>query len=479
MSTGDTTRLETPEGVARLFERQRARRWEIARTTAAERRAMLERLRDVILRRREELTAAVKADFGKHPSETELTEIVPTLEEIRVAVRELPRWMAPRRAPTPLTLLGTRSEIRHEPKGQVLVLSPWNYPFNLAINPVIAAVAAGNCVVLRPSEKAPRTAAVVRRIVADAFGEDHVAVVLGGREVADALLALRFDHVFFTGSPAVGRRVMAAAAKHLVPVTLELGGKSPAIVDETARVDAAAERIAWGKLINGGQTCVAPDYALVHEAVAERFVEALKAAIARLYGATEEARARNPDLARLVDAASCERLDRAIRATVASGARLVLGGAVDVAERRLAPTVLTGVTPEMAIMQEEIFGPVLPVLTFRSLDEALERVRGAEKPLALYLFSERRRNVEQVLRGTSAGGSCVNNTVLHLANPHLPFGGVGQSGMGNYHGRHGFETFSHARGVLTQGRSPLVRWLYPPYTRRVERLLAVLRRLAG
>jgi aldehyde dehydrogenase (NAD+) len=343
----------------------------------------------------------------------------------------------------------------------------------------VAALAAGNTVMLRPSEKTPRTARFIRDLLGRVFPENEVAVLVGDRAVADALLELPFDHILFTGSPRVGRKVMAAAARNLTPVTLELGGKSPAIVDETADIGTAAERLGWAKFINAGQTCIAPDYVLVQETVAPRFEAALRAVVERFYGADEETRLRSPDLASLVDSASAERLDRAVRETVARGARVVMGGRVDAAARRMSPTVLAGVPVDSAIMAEEIFGPVLPLLTYRDLGEAIRLVQGRQKPLALYVFSGSERRVEEVLRSTSAGGSCVNNAVLHFANPYLPFGGVGESGMGNYHGRWGFEAMSHARAVLRQTFWASTRLLFPPYTARVARLLSVLRRVVG
>jgi aldehyde dehydrogenase (NAD+) len=462
-----------------LFDLQAAHRWTMARTTAAQRIERLERLRGAIRERRAELCEAIRADFGKHPVESELTEMLPVLEEIALTTRHLHRWMRPRRVGTPMTLWGSRSELRYEPLGQVLVLAPWNYPFQLVANPLVAAVAAGNCVIVRPSEKTPSTSAFVRDLVASVFPENEVAVVLGGRDLADALLALPFDHIFFTGSTAVGRTVMAAAARHLASVTLELGGKSPVVVDESADLDSAAERIAWGKFINAGQTCVAPDYALVQESVATRFVDALARAIARLYGEDESARAANTDLARMVDERSSARLGQAIDQAVASGARVVVGGHVDVPSRRVTPTVVTNVRVDSLLMSEEIFGPVLPVLTWRSLDEALTLIRERPKPLALYIFSRDRSAIETVLSSTTAGGTCVNNVVVHLANPHLPFGGVGASGAGQYHGRFGFEQMSHPRAVLTQTMPSSLKLFFPPYTNRSSQLLGWLRKIAG
>jgi aldehyde dehydrogenase (NAD+) len=478
-TTGGTETHGGARQLRELFDLQAAHRWTMAKTTAAERIERLGRLRDAIRERREEICAAMAADFGKPAIESELTEIQLVLDELGVAIRELPRWMRPLRVRTPLTLFGSRSEVRYEPLGLILVLAPWNYPFLLAIDPIIAAVAAGNCVIARPSHKTPHSARCVQSLVGSVFPEHEVTVVLGDQSVAVELLGLPFDHVFFTGSTAVGRKVMAAASEHLSSVTLELGGQSPVIVDESADIETAAERIAWGKFINAGQTCVAPDYALVHEAVADRFAAALVAVISRFYGGDEATRAASADLACMVSPTACRRLERALAGAVAEGARLVVGGRIDAEARRVTPTIITNVRPDSPILAEEIFGPILPIVTVANLDEAVAILRRRAKPLALYIFSTRRANIDFVLDSTTAGGTSVNHVVMHLANPHLPFGGVGDSGMGNYHGRFGFETMSHARAVYTQTLPSAVRWLFPPYTERSKQMLGLMRRIPG
>ncbi len=471
---------ESPlDRVHRIFEAQCKNRWNMSRTTAASRVERLKRLRDAIRARKDELCAAIQSDFGKHPVEAEVTEILPIIEELSVAIRKLPKWMKPRRAGTPLTLFGSRSRIQYEAKGLVLILSPWNYPFFLALGPLVCAIAAGNCVMLRPSEKTPKTARFIHDLIASVFPENEAAVLLGDRSVADALLELPFDHMFFTGSPAVGRKVMACAARHLASVTLELGGKSPAFVDETADLNAAAERITWGKFINAGQTCVAPDYVLVHESVAEKFTAGVVKTLERFYGTTDKERFENADFARMVDTGSCKRLERAIRESIAQGARLVTGGQVDPDARRVVPTVLAGVRNDSPIMAEEIFGPVLPVLTFKTLEDAAALVRARTKPLALYVFSSSKRNIGLLLDGTTAGGTCINNTIVHVANPYLPFGGIGESGMGSYHGRFGFEALSHSRAVLTQTLPSSTALLFPPYKERARKVLSLLRLISG
>lgn len=462
-----------------LFELQRAARHEVAASTDRQRKEKLQRLFDAIRAERAAIAEAVRLDFGKHPDETELTEIGVVLEEISHALAHLSLWMRPQRVPTPLTLAGGTSSIRYEPKGQVLILSPWNYPFQLALVPLVAAVAAGNTVILRPSDKVPHTARLLQGLVERVFPRSEVAVVLGGHELADELLELPFDHVFFTGSPAVGRKVMAAAAKHLASVTLELGGKSPVVVDASADVVSTAERLAWAKFVNAGQTCVAPDYVLVHERVADHLAHELKVAIERFYGASAEARLRSPSLASVIDARSLARLQTAVDATLAEGARLVTGGLSDPEARRLAPTVLADVANDATIMQDEIFGPVLPLVTFRTLDEAIAIIRARPKPLALYLFARDEAVIEKLLASTSAGGTSINIAMIHPANPHLPFGGTGQSGQGKYHGWFGFEALSTARAVYRQHLPASTKVFYPPYGTRTRRALKMLRMVTG
>ncbi|MDY7225930.1 aldehyde dehydrogenase family protein [Hyalangium rubrum] len=468
---------ETQRPLQEAFERLQARRWQQAQTDARERLARLERLKALLLDRREAMAEALYADFRKPRAEAESTELLPVLMELAHTLKHLKSWMKPRKVGTPLLLAGTSSEVRYEPKGVVLVLAPWNYPLALALNPLITAVAAGNCVMLKPSEKTPHTAAFIASLVQDTFDSSEVAVVQGGPEVGDALLRLPFDHIFFTGGPRIGRKVMEAAARHLSSVTLELGGKSPAVVDATADVKAAAERIIWGKFLNAGQTCIAPDYVYVHASKEEAFLSEVKEALERFYGKTEEARRASPDLCRLVDAAAFTRVRGLLDRTVTAGARVVAGGVVDEESRYIAPTVLADVTEEAAVMEEEIFGPVLPVLRYEKPEKVVETIRGGGKPLALYLFSQDEDAVERLLRQTSAGGTMVNNVVIHITNPNLPFGGTGQSGMGAYHGEAGFRELSHARSVMRQGRASLAHFFFPPYTGKAQQLARLASRL--
>ncbi|MBB5232624.1 aldehyde dehydrogenase family protein [Deinococcus budaensis] len=458
-----------PPDLRALFEAQQAHRLRMAQTGAAERQAVLRRLRAGLQRHRARLAGALALDLGKSRAEAEITELHPVVAELNHALTHLPRWMRPRTVPTPATLLGSRSRVVPEARGVTLILSPWNYPVNLALVPLIASLAAGNTVILKPSEKAPATARALQELLEEVFEPRLVAVVEGGADVAAALTALPFDHIFFTGSGEVGRRVMAAAAPNLTPVTLELGGKSPAIVEASADLTLAAERVGWGKFLNAGQTCVAPDYVLVPHEQHDPFVERLVGVVARRFS--------DPGaFGRMVDARSVERLERLTRQSVAAGARVVLGGDFDPARRFVSPTLVTGVTPDMPLMREELFGPVLPVLRYGELEDALALVRRLDTPLALYVFTRDPAQAERVRAGTRSGGLMVNGTVVHLSNPHLPFGGSGPSGMGNYHGESGFRTFSHERAVMQEAALSPTRLGYPPYGRPGPRLSAWLLR---
>jgi aldehyde dehydrogenase (NAD+) len=463
-----------PDGI---FAEQRRRYRAEPAPPAAYRKAQLERLERSILKRRAALESALFADFRKPAEETAYSELILTLVEIRHAKAKLAEWMRPQPVETALSMFGSKSEVRYEPKGVVLVMSPWNYPFFLTIAPLVAALAAGNRVVVRPSERAAATRALVAEILAEAFEPHEVAFVGGEVETATALLALPFDHFFFTGGTAVGRIVMKAAAEHLASVTLELGGKSPCVVDFDADLDWAAKRIAFGKFYNGGQTCVAPDYALVHASVERPFIEKLKTATAKMYGETEAARKTTRDFARMIDDRQFARLARLVDDSVRGGATVEIGGETDAAERYIAPTVLSNVGFDAPIMSEEIFGPVLPVISFRSLDEALAEINARPKPLALYVFSKRPNTADRVIDATSAGGTLVNDTVLHFANPNLPVGGVGESGLGNYHGFFGFKAFSHERAVMRQSKATLAPLLAAPYSKKTRAMLGMLEKL--
>jgi aldehyde dehydrogenase (NAD+) len=462
-----------PADVQRIFNLQQANRWHVARTSPAERGQKLRRLRAAIEANRAAIADAIYADFGKHREETELSEIQLTLMELGHTIRHLPTWMRRVRVRTPLFLTGTRSEIRYSPKGVVLILAAVNYPFALIVAPLVSAIAAGNCAIVRPSDRVPHTNRVLARLLAEVFDEREVALVEGDATVVDQLLALPFDHTFFTGSTRVGKKIMAATAGTLTSLTLELGGKSPVIVDESADIPRAAERVVWGKFMTAGQACVAPDYVFVHESRAEEFLVAARRAVGAFYGDTQDERVKNPDLTRMIDAPSVQRLAGLLDEAKRRGATVETGGHVDAASRYIAPTILSRVEQDSPIMADEIFGPILPVLTYRSAEEVYRFVRSRGKPLALYIFSRDKQSIEDILANTSSGGTVVNNVMLHLCNPNLPFGGAGESGFGNYHGLFGFKTFSHERAVLVQGPLTVQHLLYPPFGSMTHRLLTV------
>ncbi len=410
---------------------------------------------------------ALKADFAKPAAETLTAEVDYVKKEARRAAKRLKRWMKPRRVATPLAAFPSRSMIRPEPYGVALIIGAWNYPVQECLAPLVGAIAAGNCAVIKPSELAPSASNAILEIVRAHLDGSAVAVIEGGVEETTALLDQRFDKIFYTGGAKVGRIVMAAAAKHLTPVTLELGGKSPAIVEPDADLAVSARRIAWGRFMNAGQICVAPDYALVHDSVHDAFIEALREALHAFYG--EEPK-RSPDFARLVNERHFDRVAKLIEPHKAA-----IGGETDRSERYIAPTVLTGVTEESPAMQEEVFGPVLPVLTYSDRAEALEFVRGRDAPLALYVFTEDDAFAEEVIARTRSGTVMVNDAVIFQANAALPFGGIGESGMGAFHGEHSFRCFSHDKAVMKRGFALDSALRYPPYD---AKKLDTLRKLA-
>lgn len=462
----------------KAFEDQRetALRWR--RSTASERIERIRRLRDAVLASAAAIRAAAAKDFRKPEAEVDLTEIFTVVSEANMAMRRLKRWMKPTRAGFTPLMAGTQGRIEYQPRGRCLIVSPWNYPVNLSFCPLVLALAAGNTAIVKPSEMTPNLSAVMQDIVDRTFPKEEVALFQGDADVAKELLALPFDHIFFTGAPALGKVVMAAAAKNLTSVTLELGGKSPTIVDASADLKAAAENVCWSKFMNNGQTCIAPDHLFVHEAIAEEFLRLVGERLATVFGADDEARFRSPDLARIVNARHTARVQRLLDDARSRGASVRIGGDVRAEYCYVAPTVLDNVPANAAVMQEEIFGPLLPIIRFRDLGEVIDRINTGEKPLALYVWSRDRARAREVLDSTSSGGACINNTVVHALHPLLPFGGVNNSGLGSTHGEFGFRSFSHARAVADT-RVGLVRLFYPPYTARVRGLIsATLRWLA-
>lgn len=429
-------------------------------------------LRDFLIERAPELERALRDDLAKNPSESQLTEIGVVLAEVSHTMSSLRSWLRPRRVAVPLALAPASASVLLEPLGVVLIIAPWNYPVQLLLAPLVGALAAGNAVVLKPSELAPSTSAVMARFLPRYLDERAVLVVEGAVDETTELLSQKFDHIFYTGNSRVARIVAAAAAKNLTPVTLELGGKSPVYVDGTVDVDAAAKRIAWGKFLNAGQTCVAPDYVLATPDVAARLVEALRRAVDTLYGRDPRDSA---DYGRIVNDAQFERLSGLLGSHDAA-----VGGSVDPADRYVAPTVFHDVERSDEVMGQEIFGPILPIVTVSGLDDALAYIRAGDKPLALYVFSDDKTTRRRFLTETSSGGVGFDVAVAHLSVPGLPFGGVGESGMGSYHGRRSVETFSHEKSVLSKPLAPdTLGLVYPPYTsKRSSFIRGALRRLS-
>ncbi len=427
------------------------------------RRDALLRLQQAIREREADIQAALYADLGKCAQESYMCETGMVLSELRHMLAHLARYARRQYVPTPMAQFPAVSFAQKRPFGVVLIMSPWNYPFLLTMQPLIGAIAAGNCAVVKPSAYAPSTSGLIRDILAACFPQEHVAVVEGGRAENQALLDQRFDKIFFTGGAVVGREVLRRAAAHLTPVTLELGGKSPVVVDETADIPLTARRIAFGKLLNAGQTCVAPDYVLAHRAVKNALVDALRDEFARMVG---DDPLQNPIYPHLVSRKHYDRVMGLI-----DPARLVCGGQGDPQTLRVEPTILEGVLPTDAVMQEEIFGPVLPILEVEGVDEAIAFIRERETPLACYLFTEDRAVKRRFLRETPFGGGCVNDTIIHLATDHLPFGGMGASGMGRYHGRYSFDCFSHTAGVVDKATWLDLPMRYAPYREKMMRLV--------
>ncbi len=457
--------------ITRVFNLQKAHALVLRKSTAAERIAKLKKLRDAVLDRQENIYKACYADSKKPETEVDLTEIFPIVSEANHAIKQLKQWMKPVRVMPTRATFGTRSYIKYEPMGVNLIIAPWNYPVNLTLSPLISAIAAGNTAILKPSEMTPNTTAFMAQLVKDLFDEKEVALFEGDADVSTKLLALPFDHIFFTGSPAVGKIVMAAAAKHLTKVTLELGGKSPVIIDKTANIKNAAKSMAFTKFTNNGQTCIAPDYVYVHEDVKDEYVNELRDAIKSAYGDTDEAQLATPDYARIVNERHHGRVTGILDDAIAHGAKVETGGSAKAeGENFVAPTVLTNVDKSSRIMQEEIFGPLLPIIGYSDINEVIDHVNANEKPLALYVYTRDQKLAQHVLHNTSSGDACINTGLVQYLQSNLPFGGVNNSGIGKAHGLYGFRTFSHERSVVRDiFASTLL--LAPPYTNFVKWLV--------
>lgn len=459
--------------IQRIFKIQRDNASAIALSTAKERVEKLKKIQVYVLAQVAEIQQAMYDDFRKPSAEVMLGEVYSITTEIKFACKNLKRWMQPQRLDTPLGLIGTSSYIKHEPKGNVLIISPWNYPLGLAIKPLISAIAAGNVSILKPSEMTPNTSRFIKKMIGDLFPENEIAVIEGDAIIATELLTLPFNHIFFTGSPAVGKVIMRAAAKHLASVTLELGGKSPNIIDETADIKKVAEKTAWSKCLNNGQTCIAADYVMIHESKKEAFVNAYRDAIQQMYNTTGQGIENSDSYSRIINHRHFGRIKNYLDDAVAKGAKIEVGGRTIADQNFIEPTLLTNVNDEMKVMQDEIFGPVLPVLTYRTKEEVINYVNSKEKPLALYIHSKNNQNIDYFLNHTSAGDTVVNDLMLQFSNPELPFGGVNNSGIGKSNGFFGFQEMSNLRGV-TKRQFGTMNFIYPPYTDNVKKLIDLL-----
>ncbi|MBI1768692.1 MAG: aldehyde dehydrogenase family protein [Bacteroidetes bacterium] len=457
------------------FEKHKKRSLLLRNEPLNERKRRISGFEGFLMKNRDRIAEALGKDFKKPKTESDVSELYPVLTEIRHALAHLEEWSAPQKIDAPLTYLGTRSEVRYEPKGVCLIIAPWNFPINLCFGPLISCLAAGNTAIIKPSEMTPHTSRLISDLVKEFFEEDLVTVVEGGQNVSEQLLELPFDHIFFTGSPAVGKLVMKAAAENLTSVTLELGGKSPAIIDASANISDTAKRIAFGKFLNNGQTCIAPDYVLVEESVQQKFVEALKIEIQKMFGQNGVLTEASPHYARIVNRKHFDRLNKILRDAIDKGAKVESSGPMNSETNFIHPVVLSNVAPNSLAMQDEIFGPILPVIPFKSVEQVTYLVNGKPKPLALYIFSSRKSFQEKILLETSAGSVGINECVLQFTHPNLPFGGVNSSGIGKSHGRYGFLAFSNEKPVLKQKRGFAISYLlHPPYTNFRQKLVSLM-----
>ncbi|WP_426431619.1 aldehyde dehydrogenase family protein [Winogradskyella sp. HB-48] len=451
-----------------LLLKQKAQQLKIGNMPYNYRIRQLEKLKTAIeVTYRDRITEALHKDLNKPKVEAELTEIYPIISEIKFAKSNLRQWMRMQRVDTPMSMLGSSSYYIYEPKGVCLIISPWNFPFNLTFGPLVSAIAAGNSVIIKPSEMTPNSSALMAEIVTTIFREEEVTLVEGEVETSTQLLQLPFNHIFFTGSPNVGKIVMSAAAKHLASVTLELGGKSPTIIDSTANIDKAAKRIVWGKFMNAGQICVSPDYVLIDENIKEKFIEACKKWIQNYFTDQPET---SDSYARIVSGKHVERLKSYLDNAQSLKAKVEIGGRVEANSKYIAPTIVSDVNEEARLLNEEIFGPILPIVTYNTLDKAITYINSKERPLALYIYSSSKKSIKQIIKKTRAGGTCINTNVIHYANHNLPFGGVNNSGIGKSHGFYGFKAFSNQRAVVKQHTFGINELLFPPYTKFKEKL---------
>ena len=460
--------------IPEVFELQKAHSLTLRNTNSSQRKSKLLKLKSVIESCEKAIYEALYKDLGKPHFEAAITEMFFVYAEIDFAVKNLRKWMKPKRTSAGLTALFSRNRIYYEPKGVSLIIAPWNYPFQLLMSPLISAISAGNCAILKPSEVSSFTSAVVSKMISENFDPGEIACFVGDAEISKELLGLPFDHIFFTGGTNIGKVVMAAAAKNLTAVTLELGGKSPVIIDEHTDLKKTAEKIMWGKFMNAGQTCIAPDYVLIRPDQQDEFLRHSIQALKKHY--YQYGKLDKTSYGKIINGKNFDRLTSLIDEAREKGAVVSFGGEINEAERIIEPVIVSNVSADCGLMQEEIFGPVLPLINYRDLDDAISFINQRPKPLALYVFSDKKSVVERVIRQTSAGGTTVNDVMIHIANPRLPFGGVGESGLGSAHGFFGFKAFSHERAVMFQSGVDLNKLAYPPYSEK-KGLLKLLKKL--
>lgn len=469
VSADDNASLQKMD-IQRVFALQQETALQWRHSTAAERIARIKKLKEAVLEHRQDIYDALMSDLRKPEAEADLAEIMVVVSDANAAIKHLKKWMKDVKVPGTKALRGTFSHIKYEPKGVCLIIAPWNFPVNLLLGPLISALAAGNTAMLKPSELTPATSQVMQDILGRIFSEDEVAVFQGAVETSSALLELKFDHCFFTGSPQVGKIVMAACAKNLTSVTLELGGKSPTVLDASVNMKDAAGSIAMGKCSNAGQICIAPDYLLVESSAQESFIAEFDAVLKKRLGQTVEAQQATPDFTRIINKAHTQRIKGLIDDAVERGAKIAIGGHVDVEDQFVQPTVLIDVPEGARILEEEIFGPVMPIIKWDNPQQALNHINAGEKPLALYVYSKDEQQINRMLQGTSSGDVGINTCLAQFLNHNLPFGGANNSGIGKAHGPHGFKAFSHERGVI-RDRFALTQMFAAPYTPFTAKLL--------
>lgn len=464
------------EQIDHIFTLQKNYKFKAKKTSAKYRIEKLEKAKEVIIKLQPKIEQAMVKDFGKAPLESDLTEILPLLTMIDLYKKKLKAWMKPKKVSSSLLFLGTKNYVSYEAKGNCLVISPWNYPFQLSLYPVLTAFSAGNTVILKPSEYTPETNKVVEEIIIKVFLPEEVSVVHGAVEASNLLLEKAFDHIFFTGSTPVGKIIMEKASKHLASVSLELGGKSPVVIDKSFSLKEAARNIAWGKLVNAGQTCVAPDYIMLPKGEKDKFAKYYEQALKHMYGKNISG---SNDFCRIITKRHLERQEELIADALSKGAKLDLGEK-DSEHGKLSPCLISGVDKNMKLMQEEIFGPILPIIEYDDIDEALDYINEYDNALALYVFSHDKNNIETIRKKTNSGGLSINETLLHVGHANLPFGGAGKSGLGKYHGHFGFEEMSNLRSVLHRKFSSGTQYFYPPYKQnkksRIDKVIRYLTR---